>query len=470
MIRKAAEIVSFFQGKMNHRSSGGAFAVRLNRRLIILLIPVILLFILLIAAAPGALQREHRYREANALLRDGDLIGAEEILQTIPSYRESKNLIEKEIPYLKANMLYQAATTGDLSALDNNGILPDYYNSEDSAVTSLFEAAAEGFGALGEYKDSEQLKEACLTGIEQEKARLAELERIAKQERYDQAVQMLSDGAYGDAIAEFQALGSFSDSKDMIQECIYKKAVSLFQFLSRYDVSRIQALISSEPGQTSIFSLPSDEALRLGSGCVDDLRAACGKDPIDIRLEDSSGDQLLPLKDALSNLFSSLGNYSDSAGYIDLIKSATDYTRDFYMLCSTGDLPAAKNWLDDYHGSFEDRDRWSELLNLYLPYCGDWVLYLGDSTLLSYTVGQSFPCMSVSSRVLLDQDTALLRLSFGESNSVTFDLPSALGETIFVNNEVPTGIYMAAINNGHFVYMMYNSGWTLISSSDYIPA
>ena len=463
--------MNFFTKMDPQHSSDGAHAFPISKKMIILLIPVILLLILLVAAIPGALQREHRYQEANALLNINDYAGAESVLESLPSYRDSKNLLENEIPYRKANSLYQAAMTGDLTDLEKNNLLPPDFDAGAASVIPLLESAAEGFGALGEYKDSVQMKEACFSGIEQEQARLAELEHMAKQDRYDQAVQMLSEGAYGEATEAFRALGSFSDSEKMIQECIYRKAVSLFQFLGRYDVSRIYSLISSEPGQTSIFSLPSDEALRLGSGCVDDLRAACGKDPIDIRLEDSPGAQLIPLKDALSNLFSELGDYGDSAEYINEISSLTDYTRDFFMLCSTGDLPAARNWLDSYHGDFEDRDHWSDILDLYLPYCGNWVLYLGDSTLLSYTIGQNFPCMSISSRVLLEEDSALLRLSFGESNSVTFDLPSTLGESLFINGEVPTGIYMAAINNnGHLVYMLYNSDWKLISSSDYVPA
>ena len=220
----------------------------------------------------------------------------------------------------------------------------------------------------------------------------------------------------------------------------------------------------SEP---SILSLSSEEALRLGSGCITELRSACGEDPTDIRLENKPTEQLIPFKDALLDLFNSLGDYKDAADFLYKIEEETDYTREFFMLCSTGDLRAASQWLQAYQGEFPDRNTWQHYLDLYLPYCADWVLYLGDSTLIPFSVGQSFSCDVVSTRVILDGKTAILRLSFGDSHSLTYDLPSELGETLFINTESSQYGFMAAITNSErFAYMCYSDG-KLISSCEY---
>ncbi len=454
----------------NAISSGNRFLFFRKKRALILLVPVILLFILLIAAIPGAVQREHRYNEAVSLMQSGDYDSAIDLFQTIPSYRDSNMLAEKEIPYLRAKALYDAAESGDISGLNRFGIVLPEENPYESEAIQLYQLASEAFHNLDGYQDSAAFESNCASGIENEKNRLAEEERISKQILYDQALTLLNEGSYSRAADQFRELGSFSDSADMILECSYRKAVSIFQFLCRYDVSKIYAYITVDPEQTSIFSLSSEDALLLGSGCIEDLRLSCGNDLTDIRLEEMPTEQLAPLKDALSSFFNSLENYRDSAEYPDKISAETDYTRDFFMLCSTGDLHAAKNWLDNYHGSFPDRNHWSDLLDLYLPYCENWALYLGDSTLLAYTVNQGFQCMDVASKVILTQDEAILRLSFGDGYSTTFDLPSNVGETLFINTDIDTGIAMAAINNGHFVYMLYDQNWNIISSSDYIRA
>lgn len=433
------------------------------------LLPAVFLLALLIAAVPGALHREQRYREATRLLESGDLEAAEQAFLDLSSYRDSRELQEKQIPYLKACALLEGARTADASMLSEAGHSPDDVKPDLTVSMLLYQAASEAFASLDGYRDSDTLYKDCLSGIEAEKQRLSEEALQATQEEYDAALALLDGGCYSDARSRFIALSDFSNSADMAVECVYRKAVSIFQFLCRYDVSRIYASISTDPKQNTIFSLPSSEALRLGSGCVDDLRAACGEDPTDIRLEDSPGDNLKSLRDALIEMFQSLSDYSDAKDYPAKIEDETDYTRDFFMLCSTGDLPAAQTWLTQYEGAFPERDQWQSLLSLYLPYCGHWILYLGDETLLPYTLEQSFPCMSVSSRVILNRDSVVLRIGFGEGDTLTLDLPSEFGEAFFYRDDLESGIYMAALNNGHFVYMRYDSNWQLISSSDYIP-
>ena len=440
------------------------------RRFAFLLLPVVLLVILLIAAAPGAIQREHKYREAVSLLQDGNITEAEQILSQIPTYRDSNALLNQEIPYRQAVNLFNAAKESDTSQLESAGFSDADLNKDTTVSMLLYQAASERFVNLQDYKDADSLAFECINGIETEKQRLIEELRAANQQKYDSACALLNDNAYSDAFELFRSLGGFSDSADMMTECKYRKALSIYDFLCRYDVSRISASITIEPGKSTVFSLSSEEALRLGSECVDELRLCNGKDQTDIRLSDTPDLQLIPLKDALSEFLLSLGSYKDSMDYLPLIEEQTDYTRDFFMLCSAGSLNEAKTWLDNFSGVFPDRERWSDLLDMYLPYCGNWDLYLGDSGLLAYSVGQSFTCMTVTSKVMLTHEDATLRLSFGEGNLVNFDLPSSLGETLFINPYLDSGIYMAAINNRHLVYMLYNQDWTLLSSCDYIPS
>ena len=444
----------------------------LQKKYLIFIIPAILLLILLIAAAPGAIYREHHYRSAMNALHEGDLTAAQDLLADIPMYRDSETILNSEIPYIKADGLMAAAESGDSSMLETAGYSAADLKEDTTVSMLLYRSAGEAFEALGDYKDSASRSEECRAGVEREARMLREQAeeelRRQHQETYDHAVSLLDSGAYSEALSVFESLGDFSDSQKMASECLYRKAVALYQFLTHYDVSRIYAGISTDPDGTSIFSLSTAEALRLGSSFVDELRDACGKDKYDIRLEDTPGTNLMLLKDALSEMFLSLGDYADSASYPQQIAEVTDYTRDFFMLCSTGDLDGAQSWLYSFDGEFSDRDRWQGLLNLYLPYCGYWELYSGSPDLLPYTIDQSFQALSMSSRVILTRDSALLRLSFGPDQEYNIDLPCELGDTSFVA-DLDTGFYMAALNNGHFVYHRYDSDWNPLSSCDFIP-
>ena len=448
--------------------SGDTGIRRFKKRYLILLLPAVLL-ILLIAAAPGAVHRERQYREAVQLLESGDLSEAEQILTELPSYRDSNDLRTRRIPYLRACELLDAADAGDESMLEPAGISRSSINEETTVSMLLYQAASNAFTELQGYEDSDAKKEECLLGIQSEKKKLEQKALQEKEAAYQDALELLNQNHYSEALARFTDLRDFSDSAERVLECRYRKAVSIYQFLCRYDVSRIYASVSMDPSQNSIFSLPSEEALRLGGGCVEDLRSSCGGDPTDVRLEDKPDKKMKLLKDELSDIFKALGNYSDSNEYPARILAETDYTKDFFMLCSTGDLSAAQKWLKEYGGVFPDRKTWQDLLDLYLPFCGHWVLYLGDSGLLPFTLGQNFTCMSVSTRVLLNRDSVLLRLSFGDGDVFQIDLPSEFGQTFFHRTDLQSGIYMAGVNNGHFVYMRYDSNWQLISSSDFIP-
>ncbi len=431
-----------------------------------LLVPLVLLMILLLATLPAAAARERHYKDAVSYFEAGNLDAAEEEFTAVSAYKDSSDYLSRQIPYQRAQKLLQAAEAEDLNALVGTGHSRTEVSETMTPKMVLYTATAEAFEALGNYEDSAALASRCRNAVVEEAERLI-------QEDYDEALALLNDGYYSKAKEAFRALGDYSNSKTMVQECAYRKALSLFRFLSSYDVSRMFAHITVEPGETSIFSLPASEALRLGSGCVEQLRAACGGDAVDVRLEDEPPEGLATLKEALADFFRSLGDYSDSADFPERIVEETDYTREFFMLCSNGDLVSAWTWLNEYKGDFPERDKWVQLLKLYLPFCSYWNLYSGDSTLIPFSVGYTFTCNSVVSRILLEKDSAVMRLSFGDGYGLTFDLPTEFGETLFVSADYlhQYGYYIAAVNAaGRLGFTRYSDNWDKLSACEYEKA
>ena len=440
-------------------------------RFLLFLLPVIFVAVLAIAAVPGAVQREQKYRSATEALQTGDLDTAEKIFSEIPAYRDSDRLATRQIPYLRALDILEAAKRADLSALSDVGLSEADVTDDTTVSMLLYSAAAKAFSSLGDYEDCAKLAEECQDGVDAEVARL-EAEALAlKQADYDHAVELLASGSYSEAAEAFKSLSGFSDSDAMATECRYQKALALFHFLCGYDVSRISARIAMGPDSYSIFSMPNSEALRLGSGCIAELRDACGGDPVDVRMEDEPSGDLLSLKDALTDFFLSLDGYADSAEYPARIEEETDYTKEFFMLCEAGDLYGAYQWISAYEGAFPEREFWLQQLNDYLPYCGVWALASGDPTLLPRTLGQQFEGMYVMSRALLTKDSLTLRLSCGDNNALTFDLPVEYGdngEIRFINRELFSGNYMVYINAlGHLTYERYDGDWNRMGASEY---
>ena len=135
------------------------------------------------------------------------------------------------------------------------------------------------------------------------------------------------------------------------------------------------------------------------------------------------------------------------------------------MLCEAGDLTGAEAWLRAYEGEFENREGWLETLALYEPWCADWVIYLGDATVLPLTMGSAQPCNAFSSRVLIRDGVATLRLSLRDEERPV-DLSADLGETDFHLDD--GAYYLAAISPvGRFAYMKYGQTGGLVSSCEY---
>ena len=89
-----------------------------------------------------------------------------------------------------------------------------------------YEEAIAAFEALGDYKDSKDQKRACLDA-----AQLA-----AKEENYNSAIMLMEVQDYRSAIAIFQSLDGYQDSAEQIEVCYaaineadYNKAIDLFE-------------------------------------------------------------------------------------------------------------------------------------------------------------------------------------------------------------------------------------------------
>lgn len=290
----------------------------------------------------------------------------------------------------------------------------------------------------------------------------ADLQRAA----YDEAAALLDTGSYSAARAAFLSMEGYGDSEQMAREAVYRKALALYGFLEQYDERGIYAYLSMDPAETSRFSLSSANALALGSPAITALRLACGGDAVDITMEDTPSEGLKPFGACVRDLFSYLGDYRDSAERLASLDVLTDYTRDFYMLLEAGDIYSAYDWLESFPGEFAGREHWLQLLNLYKPFCDDWVLYAGDPTLVPLTAGHDFSCMRLNSRVLISGDLATLRfrIPYGESE-IILDLYAETGNLNF-----STGtdfFYLAVVSNvDHLAYMKYYDG-TLMSSVEY---
>ena len=289
-----------------------------------------------------------------------------------------------------------------------------------------------------------------------------ELQRAA----YVEAAAQLDAGNYSAARAAFLALEGYSNSEEQASEAVYRKAVALYDFIAQYDEREIYASLSMDPGEMNRFYLSSGNALNLGSDVIAVLRSACGGDAVDIAMTDTPPEGIKPLSAGVKDLFSYLGDYRDSADRLSKLEVMTDYTRDFYMLLEAGDIYSAYDWLEVYQGDFPGRDHWLQLLNLYKPFCDDWVLFAGDPTLIPLTTGHAFECMRFNSRVIINGDQATLRfrIPVGETE-VVLDLYAETGNLNFGYDT--NYFYLAAVSHiDHMAYMKYLEG-SIVGSVEY---
>lgn len=425
----------------------------------LILLPIIALIIAAALTVPKALELTRSYQSAVGLMNAHDFEGAKEAFIALGDYRDSAQQAEKNVPYMEAVYIMESAAEQDVSALSAAGINRSAAE-ETPVLLLLYNAAIERFTALDGYKDSAQRIEMC-------KSAIADYIQAQSQEFYDSAVALLDGGSYLRARDAFHELGDFSDSAELEKEAIYRKALALYDFIGKYDIRSISAIISTDADSPSLFYISKDAALKLGSELIADLNAACGQDAADVRLDEEPPANALSLSDALTELFKGLGTYKDAAEYPDKIAYAIDYTREFFELCREGRLYAAYDWLTAYEEEFPERERWMELLDKYKPYCDCWVLNSGDATALPMTVGKTEACTSFDSAVLLDGDSIILRLSGTGTESFTVDLPVGENGTSFIFNDGTYTYYATISVVDHIAYLKYDASGNIRSCCEY---
>lgn len=427
----------------------------------VVIVPLLILSAGLLKVMPGYLQQKRDYRSAEALLAAGYYEEASKAFTALGNYRDSLEQAEKNIPYQRALDLMVRADNNDAAALRLIGKSRADLTDRVTAGMLLYQAALEEFEALDGYRESGECIARCREGI-------AEQEHAILQGEYENAMQLLEAGNFSQARQQFLALRDYEDSAEMAKEAIYRKARGLYDYICHYDVRKVYADLSISPDRGSSFVIPKDAALSMGSQCVSDLYASCGNDPADVNLTGVPGESMQPLAVCVTQLFEQLEGYRDSADCLAGIQDATDYTKDFYLLCETGDLQSALEWLDTYEGEFHDRDLWQARLELYLPFCTSWSLYSGDATVIPLTVWRSGKCTGCTTRVLLTRESNTLRLSANDGEEYYFDLYADQDDTFFSNYDDPAYNYVLVINNvGRMSYLKYDTAGNLVTSCEY---
>ena len=418
------------------------------------ILPVLILVIGLLIAVPREIERKNLYEGAQWLAGIGEFDAARETYLSLGDYRDSAEMAGPGLDYLQACELKRRAEQNDPSALQMIGRTRADLSEDVSAAMLLYEAAQREFEALGDYKDSAAQAAKCAEGLTTSRL-------LVQQAAYDRANTLLDSGKLSEAYQAYMELG------DQEQACepVYRKAKALTEFIRRYNIRGVYASLSMEPDDMTRFSMSKDTALTLGSQSVADLLASGGEDPTELQLEDEPAPGMLPLDQAVIELLQSIRNYKDTAELLRAIGDATDHTREFFTLCENGDVFGAYEWLQQYGGSFENREAWMRDLELYMPYCADWALYLGDATVIPLTVGSDERCTSFRARVRIQGGVATLRLT-DIANDYSVELHADQGSDRFTNDD--NGHCLVALNNaGHFTYLKYNAKGELASSCEY---
>lgn len=428
-------------------------------KLFAVLIPIVIILTVLLATLPGYYGRISDYDKALALLESGKYDLAQEAFEKLGDYEDSRELAEKEIPYRRAVYIMTCAQNGDTDGLVMLGMKRSELGKNDTVSTALYTKAAEMFKALGDYKDSAAMAEAS------EKA-ISDYYDSVLLDSYNEAVALFEANSFCQARDAFIALDNYKDSAAMAKECIYKKAELLLALTDKYSMEGIYCSISTVTGEKSVFYIPQSIYLKLGSGISSDIRDICGADGAEINYEDVPEDSgALPYCDAVAAIFSSLGDYKDSAEKSGSAEDAGDYTKPFYALIESGKNAEALAWLNEFKGDFPERERWTNFIGIYLPFSGVWQFDNGDPTLIPMTLGVNISCNTVTTAVFLSDNGGAKLYIYPEGNT---EYPIELAPNIKEDGSImfsvsPDGVtvfYLAINNAGKLNYSKYNSNIT----------
>ena len=146
----------------------------------------------------------------------------------------------------------------------------------------------------------------------------------------------------------------------------------------------------------------------------------------------------------------------------------------FYQLLREGKLTDALDWMSEHEGSAPVQPSYRQWIEACLPFCGEWKLYQGDTSLIAYSAGITESLKNIRSYVTIEGQTVTIHLTDVNGNEyVTLDSP--LGETNFSLIADRSRYYVRLNQLGHFTYLRYSGDLsdTPASSCEYqavIPA
>ena len=297
----------------------------------------------------------------------------------------------------------------------------DYAPLEDEQA--LYLSAAEAFEALGDYEDSADRALQC-----RDKIRL--LQEALWEDDYTAAQALLEQRHYSEARKAFLALADYKDSAALANEALYQKALALYRYMEDNSVRGFTASLSADPEVESVVALPRDQLLRLGLAGLQDLESLFGEDPVIFTASQEA--ELPPMQEALVSLLEPLGDYKDSREMAEKLPEMVDRSDEFFALCRSGELEAARDWLEAWDKPFEDKDLWLERIQRYLPYCGSWSLYNGDPSLVPSMGGINEKIYSFRCRVSMTRDAATLCFLLHDGDDTGPELSAGLEEGRFL--------------------------------------
>lgn len=425
-----------------------------RKKLIIALaiaVPVLIALIAVLCTVPRNIEQRNSYETAVALLQDGKYDEAEAAFLALGNYGDSAEKAAKDVPYARAMYIMDCAEKDDVSGLLTLGKKRSDVAEGETVSVALYREAIPLFEALGNYRDSAAMVE---------KAQAAIDDYFSSQEKaaYANAEKLFDEGRYCAARDAFKAMGDYDDSAEMAKECMYQRAMKLYELTDKYYTNGIVVKITENAGEKSVFYIPQDVYTTLGSSLSADIRDILKSDGVEINIQDAPETGYTPISMAVSQLFEELGDYKDSKDMIQKAIDTADYTRPFFDMCSSGDIINAYKWLQSYSGEFENRDAWLALLQMYAPYCASWQFYQGDPSLIAQSLGMELQCITFTSKVIIDDNTAHLVLYPDGNQDYYLDLTATVGSTGFMYNADGVNIYYAVISNlGRFTFTKYNS-------------
>lgn len=129
----------------------------------------------------------------------------------------------------------------------------------------MYYEAIEGFQELGDYKDS--------------KSQIVAIRDKIKEERYDAANELFLQGKYQEAIEAFELMDTYKDSQDKVLECKYQLAVALLHQGKREEaIKAFTAIISYSDSAEKIVEM-------WGSITVRDTIAAGGSHTVGLKAD-----------------------------------------------------------------------------------------------------------------------------------------------------------------------------------------